>query len=541
MKKNRKRIIWLLSACMAMILCAACKNSSAPVELTRRRDTGPVDKHSVVISMDSESEPAAGFDPIMGWAAGEHTHDPLFQSTLLVTQDDISIGYDLATEYEVSGDGLIWTFRIRDDVSYTDGEPVRASDVAFTYNEAMKQATDTDLSMLDHVEAPDAATAVFYLNKPYSAFAYIAAVVGIVPEHAYDESYGQNPVGSGRYMLKQWDKGEQVIIEANENYYGEKPEISRITIVFMDEDASYAAAKSGQVDLAYTAPAFTQTPVEGYQLLAFDSVDTRGINMPTVPSGAKTPADQNGQSLPAGNDVTCEPAIRRALACAIDRDAIVKDVLYGYGAPAYSDCIGEPWYNEAMKVDYDPAKAKSIMEADGWKQGSDDIYVKDGKRAEFDLLYMSNNSARTGIAMAVAQMAEKVGIKINPVGKSWDEISSLYYETPHVFGAGMHSPSGIISHYYGDAATANGAMYQNDDVNEQIKKALKAKTVEESYPFWKEAQRNAAPDKDSPWIWICEIKHIYFAKDGLNVVDNKIHPHGYGWTVLNNVHKWSWD
>lgn len=208
-------------------------------------------KDSVVISMDSESEPAAGFDPIMGWAAGEHTHDPLIQSTLLITKDDITIGYDLAKEYTISPDGLTWTFKIRPDVKFTDGVPLTAKDVAFTYNNAMKQATDTDLSMLKSVEAIDDTTVVFHMNTPYSAFAYTAAVVGIVPEHAYKaETYGTNPIGSGRYILKQWDKGQQVILEANPDYYGEKPKIKKVTIVFMSEDASYAAAQGGQVDVA---------------------------------------------------------------------------------------------------------------------------------------------------------------------------------------------------------------------------------------------------------------------------------------------------
>lgn len=531
--KRRRHLLlsWLIG--LAVVLCAACGQKESP-----RLEKG---KNSVVISMDPESEPAAGLDPIMGWAAGEHTHDPLIQSTLLVTRDDISIGYDLAKDYKVSEDGLTWTFTIRDDVRFTDGQPLKASDVAFTYQEAMKQATDTDLSMLDHVEARDDTTVVFFMNRPYSCFAYTAAVVGIVPEHAYDENYGQNPVGSGRYVLKQWDRGEQMILEANEDYYGEKPEIDRVTIVFMDEDASYAGAKSGQVDLAYTAPVYTRSPVEGYEILSFDSVDIRGINMPVIPSGARTPKDHNGQSLPAGNDVTSEPAIRRALARAIDRDAIVKNVLYGYGKPAYSDCIGELWYNPAMEVRYSPEEAVKIMEEDGWKRQGDNIYEKNGKKAEFDLLYMSNNSVRTGIAMAVAQMAEEVGIRIHPVGKSWDEIASLYYETPHVFGAGMHSPSGLISHYYGDDEKVNGAMYHKDQVNEEINKALSCKRVEESYPFWKKAQDYVTPDRDCPWIWICEIDHIYYAKKGLHVVDNKIHPHGYGWTILNKVHTWYWE
>ena len=77
---------------------------------------------SVVIAMDPNSEPEAGFDPAYGWGAGEHVHEPLIQSTLTVTNTDLTIGYDLATDYTVSEDGLTWTVTIRDDVKFTDGE-----------------------------------------------------------------------------------------------------------------------------------------------------------------------------------------------------------------------------------------------------------------------------------------------------------------------------------------------------------------------------------------------------------------------------------
>ncbi|MDR2386574.1 MAG: ABC transporter substrate-binding protein [Deltaproteobacteria bacterium] len=501
------------------------------------------DKTDVIISMDSESSsPTIGFDPVLGWGSGEHTHDPLFQSTLLVTNDDITIGYDLAKEYSISEDGLTWTFKLRDDVKFTDGQKLTAKDVAFTFNSAMKQAIEADLSMLDHVEATDDTTAVFHFKRPYSAFAYIAAVFGIVPEHAYNaNTYGSNPIGSGRYILKQWDKGEQVIMEANPDYYGRKPKITKVTVVFMSEDASYAAAKAGTVDVAYTEAPYTVNPITGYKIISFPSVDIRGINLPVIKSG-NTHKTASGEELPAGNDVTANKAIRQAVAYAIDRDSIVKNVLNGYGKVAFSDCLGEPWDNPAMIIKTDKAKAIKILEDDGWKKGSDGIYAKDGLKAEFDLLYMSSNSARTGIAMAVAEMLLEVGIKINPVGSSWDQIQPRSYQTSHVFGAGMHSPSGVISHYY---TGVNSASYSNPTVDDYINQALAAKSVADSYPLFQKAQwdgkTGVAPEGDAPWAWIAAVEHIYFARNGLNVIDKKIHPHGYGWTITNNVDQWYWD
>lgn len=309
----------------------------------------------------------------------------------------------------------------------------------------------------------------------------------------------------------------------------------------MSEDAAYAAAKAGQVDVAHTAPAYTVNPIKGYNILAFNSVDIRGLNLPAIPAGKQTPARKNGETYLAGNNVTANLAIRQAIARAIDREAIVKNVLYGYGSVAYTDSLNEPWENEAMKVAYDPAKAKAILEADGWKLNGEGIYEKQGLKAEFDLLYISSNSVRTGIAMAVKEMLQQVGIKVNPVGSSWDKISTLCYATPHVFGAGLHSPTGVRSHYY---TGKNYASYSNPTVDQYIEQALAANSVEGSYEFWKKAQwdgqTGVTPQADSPWVWLVEIKHIYFAKENLNVVDNKIHPHGYGWTIANHVHQWSW-
>ena len=119
----------LLSALLALGLLSGCQSAGeTPSSAQPRADD------EVVIAMGPTSEPAAGFDPAYGWGAGEHVHEPLIQSTLTVTNPDLTIGGDLATSWEASEDGLTWTVTIRDDVSFTDGEALTASDVAFTYN-----------------------------------------------------------------------------------------------------------------------------------------------------------------------------------------------------------------------------------------------------------------------------------------------------------------------------------------------------------------------------------------------------------------------
>ena len=135
--------------------------------------------------------------------------------------------------------------------------------------------------MLERVEAPDDKTVVFHLTKPYNAFLYTLAVFGIVPEQNCYEAgaYGENPIGSGRYLLKQWDRGQQVILEANPDYYGKAPNIKTVIILFMEEDAALAAAKAGEVDIAYTSATYSEEQVDGYELLACKSVDSCGISL----------------------------------------------------------------------------------------------------------------------------------------------------------------------------------------------------------------------------------------------------------------------
>ena len=139
---------------------------------------------SVIIAMPPTSEPEAGFDPAYGWGAGEHMHEPLIQSTLTVTEADLSIGYDLATDVETSEDGMTWTVTIRDDAKFTDGEALTAEDVAFTYNTLKKTSSVNDFSMLKQAEAIDDVTVVFEMERPFAIWSDTMAVTGIVPEHA---------------------------------------------------------------------------------------------------------------------------------------------------------------------------------------------------------------------------------------------------------------------------------------------------------------------------------------------------------------------
>lgn len=539
---QRRRVLSLMCvAVLVTVLLLGCGGESA------ERSGRSRDGDSVVIALDPGSEPEAGFDPVYGWGAGEHVHEPLIQSTLTVTNTDLTIGYDLATGYSVSEDGLTWQVTIRNDVKFTDGEPLTAGDVAFTYNTVKETSSVNDFTMLDHAEAADDTTVIFHMTRPFSIWPYTMAEVGILPEHAYDSAtYGTEPVGSGRYILKQWDKGQQVILEANPDYYGEAPKMKQVTILFMEEDAAFLAAQSGQVDLAYTSATYSEEEVGGYTLAAYESVDNRGLNLPAV----SETTDSEGRTV--GNDFTSDVLVRRAINIGVDRQEMIDHVLNGYGSPAYSVCDQLPWYNEASEVAYDPEGAAALLDEAGWVLGEDGVREKDGVQAKMNLLYSNGDSVRQALAADFADQMEELGIICTIEGVGWDTAYDRALSEPLLWGWGAHTPMELYNIYHTiEGNTVDGkdmaqySPYANETVDTYMDQALAESDLEEAYTLWQQAQwdgtTGVTQEGDIPWVWLVNIDHLYWVRDGLTVAEQKIHPHGHGWSIVNNVDQWEWE
>ena len=531
----------IVSAVMAALLISGCQNDAGRASQSNRAGQQTEAGGSVVVVMDPSSEPEAGFDPAYGWGAGEHVHEPLIQSTLTVTNTDLTIGYDLATAYSASEDGLTWTVEIRDDVKFTDGEPLTAEDVAFTYNTVKESSSVNDFTMLDYAEAASDTTVLFHMTRPFSIWPYTMAIVGIVPEHAYNSAdYGSNPIGSGRYTLKQWDRGQQVILEANPDYYGEEPKMKQVTILFMEEDAAFLAAQAGEADLVYTSATYSDQSIDGYSLASYASVDNRGFNLPA----AEETTDEEGRT--AGNDLTSDVLVRRAINIGIDRQEMIDNVLNGYGTPAYSICDGLPWYNEASEVEYDPEGAAALLDEAGWIMNGDGVREKDGTKAELNLLYAAGDSVRQALAADFANQLGELGISCTIEGVGWDTAYDRALSEPLIWGWGAHTPMELYNIYHTIEGTdsARYSPYSNPAVDEYMDQALACSDLEESYGLWQKAQwdgtTGVTQEGDIPWVWLVNIDHLYWVRDGLQVAEQKIHPHGHGWSVVNNVDQWSW-
>jgi len=498
--------------------------------------------NEVIVAMPPSNEPAAGFDPLFNWGSGDHSHEPLIHSTLITTTTNMGFANDLATDYGVSNDGLLWIFTIRSDVRFSDGHPLTAADVAFTIN-GIKASTgsSTDLSMIDRAVAKDDVTVEISMRRPWNALLYTLAVVGIVPEHAYGAGYGAKPIGSGRYLLEQWDRGQQVILKANPSYYGEAPLMERVVVVFTGEDSALAAVRAGQVDIAATSAVYSDQRVEGYELVAIKSVDSRGISLPVLPTGNNL--EKYDLEYPESSPVTNDIAIRKALNYAIDRDLMVNNVLNGHGTAAYSVADGMPWASPDMRLTSSVETAKTILSNGGWTPGSDGIVQKNGQKATAYLLYPAGDSLRQSLAHEFSNQARQVGIEVLVSGLSWDEIYFQQYLYLVLWGWGSNSPTELYNLYH-SRGNCNFSRYTNAAVDGYLEAALATPTIEESFLLWQKAQwdgaQGVAPQGAASWVWLVNVDHLYFKREGLNLAQQKLHPHGHGWSLLNNVDRWIW-
>ncbi|MFZ4656192.1 MAG: ABC transporter substrate-binding protein [Caldilineaceae bacterium] len=537
MRQKRKPLISLFVLLFVLLGCVA--PAAAPA--TGDADPATPGGRALILAIGGEAD--EGYDPTLGWG---RYGAPLFQSTLLRRDEKLNLVNDLAESYIVSDDRLVWTVTIRSDVKFSDGSALTAEDVAFTFNKAAESGGLTDVTVLDEAVAVDATTVELRLKQPQSTFVNRLVTLGIVAAASYNENYGQNPIGSGPYKLVQWDKGQQLIVEANPLYYGPKPAIERIVFLFLEEDAAFAAAQAGEVQVVSVPQALAVQQVPGMKLVDVQSVDNRGMLFPYVPdTGEQTP-----DGHPIGNNVTADLAIRQAINHVIDRSALVAGVLEGYGSPAFGPVSGLAWEEPTAVVpDADVATAQQLLADGGWADSDGDgVVEKDGLKAEFSLIYPASDSTRQALALSAADMIKPAGIQVNVEGKSWDDITKLKHSNAILFGWGSHDQTEMWNLHHSAMRGVewyNTGYYANEAIDNYLDLAMGAASEAEAIAFWQAAQwdkeaHGFTAKGDAAWAWLVNLDHTYFVSDCLDIGSPQVEPHGHGWPITANIVSWQW-
>ena len=352
----------------------------------------------------------------------------IFEPLLVYDHDNVTLEPWLAESYEVSSDGLEITFRLRDDIYFSDGEPVTTDDVIFTYETIVNPQIDAAniANMYVDVEKVvrlDDRVVKFFMKRPYFKSLETLSFtwsIGIFPKHIYQfvnaedfNKHRSDPTGSGPYVFEKWAVGREVVLRRNENYWGPKPKLEKVVYRFIPNDlACLQALRSGQIDLMIPDP-------EQFADLVGDEQFNKRFRCLAYWT-PWTPFYYIGWNIDTA--FFSDKRVRRAMTHIIDRQEIVDQLLKGNGrvisGPFYINGGGndpsiEPW-------PYDPERARQLLDEAGWVDSDGDgIRDKDGRAFSFKFSYSSSSTLYRRLATLLKDQALKVGIDLIPDPYEW--------------------------------------------------------------------------------------------------------------------------
>lgn len=542
MKKKILAAFIILTLAMSFAGCGETGTNQNSGKSRGKGETAEIDGSGITAYVGTSIFETSGLDPVKGAMSYGY---PFINNALIKVNPDSEYVGDLATDWSISKDALTYTFTLREDVKFSDGSDFTADDVVFTY-ETVKENNanneNVDLTYLKEVKAVNDHKVEFTLIKPYSPFFDMTAMLQIVPKDSYDsEMFETAPIGTGAYKVVQYNTNQQMILEPNEYYYGETPDIDRVTLVYMDEDTAFAAAQSGQLDIAMIGTKYVNEKIEGMHVERFETMDVRNINLPVLPE--QTMKDINGKEVKVGNDVTSDKAVREALSIGINRQNIIDHAFNGVGKPAVNFTDNLVWASTDDYEDHRVDEAEKLLDDAGWKDSDGDgIREKDGKKCAFNVYSPGGDDDRYQLAAALAEEAKNLGIEIKVMTAGWDEITNVQNTSGVVWGWGQYSPTVLNSLFnselFLDGGYDNVSGLLDEKVDAKIKEAIEASSQEDAVAAWKEVQKLA--DAEYPNLYLVNIEHCYFINDDLDIsMDTQIpHPHGHGSPIVCNMADW---
>jgi len=376
---------------------------------------------------DVATSDAVSFHPYQTTDTASSGYQGLVYTGALLRLDENTLEYipNMAESYTISEDGLTFTFTLRDDLQWSDGEPITAHDYKWTYDQVRADPEFPYQSQLDFIisyEALDDRTLEIKIDEIYApALGQMSGLITPLPKHIWEELDWSDPeknseinnptIVSGPYKLKKWKRDQFAIFEANETYwYHGAPNIQEWTIeIVPDSDIAYQKLKSGESDTGSIVP---ENLEEARQLdninlyewwPAASSWSYIGLNM--------------REGFPT-HDIN----VRHAIAHAIDKETLTDEVMEGQAKRMCSTFPETSWaYNPDVPCyDYDPDKASELFEAAGYTYDGEQMLDENGEQLTLRLIYGPNtNKVRELIAVAVQDYLSKVGVKVDVQSMEW--------------------------------------------------------------------------------------------------------------------------
>lgn len=439
----------------------------------------------------------------------------------------------LAKSWDYDPDTHTYTFHLEENVQWHDGQPFTAEDVKFTIEAIMDPENGSENAPnyedVEEITVIDDHTVAFRLAAPNVAFLDYMTMA-VLPRHLLEgedmqtSGFFRAPVGTGPYKLAAWDEGQAITLEKNEDYFKGAANIDRIIFkIVPDDNAQALQMQSGELDLALLTPKDARNfeGREGYTVYDMKTSDYRGILFNFWnPYWA-----ENRDLIPA-------------ICCGLDRQAILDAVVLGRGVVAYGPLQRNVYNNEDVeRYDYDPDRARSILEDAGCVMGENGFYERGGQEIGFVISVGAGDQVRLDIAQAAAQQLREIGVNCTvevPEKVDWGG------QMAYLIGWG--SPFDADDHTYkvfGTGKGANYSGYSNPLVDRYLTEARQTDDPvkrAEAYDKFQEALAD-----DPAYAFICYIDADYVASARIRGIDPDTVMGHHGVGIFWNVTEWTMD
>lgn len=403
---------------------------------------------------------------------------------------------DLATKWDVSADGLTYTFTLREGVKWHDGKPFTSADVKWTYDDLIKEGTKAQayriITSLQSVEAPDPKTVVFKLKETDALFLVgLAGYYGanVLPKHLYEGTdvrknpYNLKPVGTGPFKVNELVTGSHLTLEANPDYYGLGPYLDKLIFKVVPNLATMISTlETGEV--GYSAPSPPFGDVARLRTLP-------GLKVDEAPSQIVQWTAFNLDN-PKFKDIR----VRQAIIHAIDKKEISTQVYAGLVTPSTATYISTvPLFYDATakQPEYDFAKAEKLLDEAGFKRGADGIRFKTRYAA-----FISSLAGGPEMGQVIKQQLAKVGIDVTLEVQEFalfNEKIIKKRDFEMTASGGPHGPDpSEFANFVGTGGTRNVMGYSNARVDELFKMGRKTLNEEERKKIYNEIQQIIAKE-----------------------------------------------
>ncbi|MBN2018652.1 MAG: peptide-binding protein [Sedimentisphaerales bacterium] len=473
----------------------------------------------------------------------------IFERLLEYDPDEVKLKPWLARSYEISKDGLEMTVRLRDDVCFSDGVPMTADDIIFTYQTIMNPGVDaavqrTFYNTFEDVAKVDQRTVKFIFKEVLWKTFEVVGLFEVLPKHVYEfddpaefNKHRSNPVGSGPFKFEKWDVGQQVLLQRNENYWGHKPKLGKVVFRFIsNETAALQALRAGEIDYMEPLP-------EQYSEMKSDKefmAKFRALSywQPGVPFFYVA----WNQAAPFFGD----KRVRLAMTHIINRGAIVEHLLNGEAkittGPFYIfgrqyDPNVEPW-------PYDPEKAKQLLDEAGWiDHDGDGVRDKNGVRFSFRLAFATGRAFYEQFAKLFKDTAGNIGVDVIADPYEWSIFVEKYHKRDFealVIGSGGTVEFDPYQYFHSSQITGGGQNctgYNNPQTDALIDVARRTLEPEKRYELYHRFHRLIHEDQPFTFLYI-RPEWCFLDKRFENVIEHKLGLNPHEWYVPKNKQRY---